>query len=206
MWKQLKRFYSKEVVNPLTKILSTSIKLNGPLSVHDYMNLCLIHPQYGYYMTRDVFGEKGDFITSPEISQMFGEMMGIWYIQHWQHQLKGQKLQSVNGKFQLVELGPGRGTLMMDMLRTMSQFEFIYRNVERVCLVEPSPFLRTLQKETLIPFSEKGLKIDWFDRVEDIPPQYSFWMAHEVFDAMPVYLFQVQFHLHRKQMMVGEKW
>jgi NADH dehydrogenase [ubiquinone] 1 alpha subcomplex assembly factor 7 len=130
-------------------------------------------------MYRDVFGSKGDFITSPEISQLFGELIGIWYV-HYYQSLKQAKT------IRMVELGPGRGTLMYDVLQTVKQFPFLYDRIESISLVEASPHLQKLQQEKLSVFDKK---MEWFDRIEDVPPSCSFYLAHEFFDALPVYQF-----------------
>ena len=106
------------------------------MPVDRYMELCLSHPTHGYYMKKDPFGINGDFTTAPEISQVFGEMIGVWLINKW------QELGSP-ANFALVELGPGRGTLMADILRTLKIAPALKPNVH---LVEISPFLSELQK------------------------------------------------------------
>jgi SAM-dependent MidA family methyltransferase len=100
----------KAVPNVLEKFLATTISTTGPISLSSYMRQCLTNPSGGYYINRDPFGRAGDFITSPEISQMFGELVGIWFLTQWMTQGRPKK-------FRLVELGPGRGTLMDDLLR-----------------------------------------------------------------------------------------
>ena len=92
--------------------ITAAIEREGPMRLDRYMALCLQHPRYGYYMTHDPFGAQGDFITAPEISQMFGEMVGLWLADAWA--LSGAPQQA-----RLVELGPGRGTLMADVLRAL---------------------------------------------------------------------------------------
>jgi len=98
-------------MSPLVAILREKIAAEGPISIADYMVLALSHPEHGYYMKRDPFGLRGDFITAPEISQIFGEMIGVWCAQVW--------MQMGAGPSSLVELGPGRGTLMADVLRAL---------------------------------------------------------------------------------------
>ncbi|KXZ43090.1 hypothetical protein GPECTOR_102g43 [Gonium pectorale] len=113
----------------------------GPISLAEYMQDCLTSPAGGFYMSRDVFGSAGDFVTSPEISQMFGEMVGIWCVHTWMEMGRPPRLQ-------LVELGPGRGTLMADLLRGTSAFRDFSRALE-VHLVEMSPALRAMQWRAL---------------------------------------------------------
>lgn len=117
---------------PLAQIIRDSIRATGPMPISRYMQFCLSHPTEGYYSKGDVFGRKGDFITSPEISQVFGEMVGIWLLSRWmaaqsavaaagtregQGQGQGQVGGGAKGGVRLIELGPGRGTLMDDVLR-----------------------------------------------------------------------------------------
>ncbi|KAF9314797.1 NADH dehydrogenase [ubiquinone] complex I, assembly factor 7 [Podila horticola] len=172
------------------------------MSVSHFMRQVLVNPLSGYYMKGDVFGTQGDFITSPEISQMFGELLGIWFLVQWQNIGKPSRVQ-------LVELGPGRGTLMMDMLRAASRFKEFKKAISGVHLVEASPGLRKLQRQTLcgIPISEEqidggsregitsaqrpdGLQISWHDVFDDLPGECSLVVAHEFFDALPIYKFE----------------
>jgi len=101
---------SERGMNPLAAEIAAMIAQDGPMSVESYMGLCLAHPVHGYYMTRDPLGADGDFVTSPEISQMFGELLGLWAAETW-------RLIGGPQPARLVELGPGRGTLMADALR-----------------------------------------------------------------------------------------
>lgn len=94
----------------LMEILKEKIRLNGPLTVAEYMHIVITNPTEGYYMKKEVIGGSGDFITSPEISQLFGEMMAIWFYSETQKMYSGKPLQ-------IVELGPGKGTLLIDILR-----------------------------------------------------------------------------------------
>ncbi|KAN0113582.1 DUF185 domain containing protein [Russula decolorans] len=174
-------------VTPVEKILLDTIKANGPVSFATYMQLCLSHPTEGYYMKPEnaVIGARGDFITSPEISQVFGELVGIWLLSQYLN--SGAK-----HDIQLVELGPGRGTLMDDILRTLSQFPHSRTSVKRVHLVESSPALRAVQEEKLQAWGGKSsLELHWHDSIEDIPTTdgvYTMLVAHEFFDALPFHL------------------
>ncbi|MGI9380375.1 MAG: class I SAM-dependent methyltransferase, partial [Methyloligellaceae bacterium] len=142
------------------------------------MELCLSHPQHGYYQSRYPFGRDGDFITAPEISQIFGEMIGIWILSVWQ-------LLGAPQSFNLVEVGPGRGTLMSDILRTLAIRPEV-REGSAVHLVETSRSLRDLQKKTL---SHWEGQITWHDRVTTVPPQTSILIANEFLDALPIQQF-----------------
>ena len=133
-------------------------------------------------MTNQVFGTKGDFTTSPEISQVFGELVAIWFIKLIQDS-------KIDGKIQLVELGPGRGTLMSDLLSTLKQFPFIYENISKVSLVEASPSMQKLQHQNLAKFHD--IEFQWFDRLHEVDECKSFYIAHEFFDALPIYQFKM---------------
>ena len=122
--------------------LASIIKFRGgPVTVAEYMQEVLTHPEFGYYMHRDVFGQRGDFITSPEVSQVFGELMGAWAVWQWTQLGKPKNAR-------LVELGPGRGTLMADLLRATAVFEAFAQSVS-VHMVEVSPALREMQRKSL---------------------------------------------------------
>ena len=111
----------------LSEQIDFQIRTSGPMSVATYMGLCLTHPSKGYYRTNDPLGAAGDFVTAPEISQMFGELIGFYVAQLF------QQMSSPN-PVTLLELGPGRGTLMADMLRVLSRLEG-FREAPRVCLL-----------------------------------------------------------------------
>lgn len=151
-----------EKETPLATLLKAMILARGPLSVADFMRTCLSHPQFGYYMHTEhsVFGSKGDFITSPEISQLFGELVGVWLVATWQSL-------GCPRRVALVECGPGKGTLMADVLKVAKKFPAFYEAIIRVDLVETSRHLRRVQADTLGLFLiEKETR--WYDRVEDI--------------------------------------
>lgn len=159
-------------MTPLAALLARRIAASGPISIADYMAECLLHPQHGYYSTRDPFGQAGDFTTAPEVSQMFGELIGLCLAQCWLDQ--GSPM-----PFCLAEVGPGRGTLMADALRAIAKVPGM-RAAAGVHLVEASPTLRARQAETL------GQGITWHDRVEDLPEMPLFIIANEFFDALPI--------------------
>lgn len=132
----------KELISPLGKDLKSYIKLKGPITLHDYMAQCLNHLMHGYYQSKgEVIGEKGDFITAPEVSQLFGEMIGIWCLSTWEQLGKPQKIN-------LVELGPGKGTLMKDLVGVTSKFS-AFKTAVFVHMVELSVPLRKAQYERL---------------------------------------------------------
>ncbi|KAF1953506.1 DUF185-domain-containing protein [Byssothecium circinans] len=190
---------------PLAKQLAQAIRTTGPISVAAYMRQCLTSDLGGYYTRQtdghDQFGAKGDFITSPEISQVFGELVGIWLYTEWIAQEK-------NGKVQIMEVGPGRGTLMSDVLRTISSFRPFAESVKDIYLVEASEQLRKQQaqllsgtdelKETDIGWTAPckyipGCKITWCEDIRLVPKEETstpFILAHEFFDALPIHVFQ----------------
>ncbi|MEY8837866.1 class I SAM-dependent methyltransferase [Cribrihabitans sp. XS_ASV171] len=157
----------------LTILLLERIAQDGPMSVADYMATCLMHPQYGYYSTRDPLGADGDFITAPEISQMFGELVGLSLAQSWLDQGRPSP-------FCLAELGPGRGTLMADMLRA-TQTVPGFTEAAEIVLVEASPALAAVQAQVL-----DGYTPSWTDSIENLPDLPLFLVANEFFDALPI--------------------
>ncbi len=163
-------------MKPLEDHIIALIRANGPLTIAEYMTLCLQHPQQGYYVTRDPLGTTGDFTTAPEISQMFGELIGLCLAQSWLD--AGQP-----SPFTLAELGPGRGTLMSDILRAANAVPG-FTDAADILLIETSPALCAIQRDTLSAFSPR-----WSDRLEpsDTP---LFLVANEFFDALPIRQFQ----------------
>lgn len=164
-------------MTPLARLLIERIRETGPITVADYMAECLLHPVHGYYTTRDPFGAGGDFTTAPEISQMFGELLGLALAQAWLD--RGSP-----APFTLAELGPGRGTLMADVLRATRGVPGFHA-AARVVLVEASPVLREVQGKTL-----SGHSPEWLTLVEDLPEAPLFLIANEFLDALPIRQFQ----------------
>lgn len=164
-----------EARSSLADEIRTLIAQEGPISVERYMALALGHPTLGYYMTRDPFGSAGDFITAPEISQMFGELLGLWAATVW-GRMDGPKA------FRLIELGPGRGTLMADALRAARALP-PFRAAIDVHLVETSPALRAAQRQNLEPL---GVAVTWHSSIDTIPAGPAIVLANEFFDALPV--------------------
>ncbi|WP_050930451.1 class I SAM-dependent methyltransferase [Aestuariivita boseongensis] len=161
----------------LRDLLAARIAAQGPITVAEYMAECLMHPRFGYYATRDPLGAQGDFITAPEISQMFGELIGLSLAQAWMDQ--GQP-----SPFTLAEAGPGRGTLMADALRATRAVPGFHAAAQ-VVLIEASPTLRDVQSQTLASHAPK-----WIDHVDALPQQPLFFIANEFFDALPIRQFQ----------------
>ncbi|MFV2034542.1 MAG: class I SAM-dependent methyltransferase, partial [Halocynthiibacter sp.] len=156
----------------LTQLL-TRITRDGPMSVADYMAECLLNPAHGYYATRDPFGAQGDFTTAPEISQMFGELLGLCLAQSWLDQ-------GAPASFVLAEPGPGRGTLMADVLRATAAVPG-FNAAAHLHLIEASPALRKIQRKTLA-----GSRATWHDQISDLPEGPLFLIANEFFDALPI--------------------
>ncbi len=148
----------------------------GPIPVSEYMALCLSDPRDGYYMTRDPLGRGGDFITAPEISQMFGELIAVWIASVWTS--LGEPGDAV-----VAEIGPGRGTLMKDMARTLRRVAPALRENSRFYLVETSPKLGWAQATTL---EGSGGRFDWVKTVDELPDGPLLIVGNELFDAIPV--------------------
>lgn len=160
-------------MNLLGEEIAALIRAEGPLPVSRYMGLCLGHPRHGYYMTRDPFGAAGDFTTAPEISQIFGELIGLWAAHLWQ-------AMGAPAKVRLVELGPGRGTLMADMLRAAHVLP-AFRAAIEVHLVETSPVLRAAQAHVL-----DGIVAHWHADLAGALDGPAIVIANEFLDALPV--------------------
>ncbi|CAM6127199.1 unnamed protein product [Calypogeia fissa] len=165
----------------LAKHISALIRFRGgPISIAEFMGEVLTNPNAGFYMNRDVFGSRGDFVTSPDSSQMFGEMLGIWSVLLWEQLGKPRELA-------LVELGPGRGTLMADLIRSTAKFTE-FSSAVRIHFVECSPTLRTMQEKALGFASMPKL---WHMELQEVPRGVPcVIIAHEFFDALPIHQFQ----------------
>ncbi len=137
---------------PLARLLIERIRRDGPIPVHDYMDACLNHTEHGYYRSRDAIGAQGDFITAPEISQVYGELIGLWAGVVWQQMGSPPRVH-------LVELGPGRGTLMRDALRAASRVPG-FRDALDVTLVEQNATLAAVQRKAL---GDRGVAVRWVD-------------------------------------------
>lgn len=196
-----KRSCSSSSINKsILKHLASKIIATGPISVAEYMREALTNPVLGYYVKNDMLGAGGDFITSPEISQIFGELLGVWCVIEWMAAGKSSALQ-------LVELGPGRGSLTSDILRVFSQLKGVLGETGiSIHLVEVSPKLSQVQAECLTGNQTQtydnnhtfyrsgttctGLPIYWYHSIEDVPRGFSIFLAHEFFDALPIHKFQ----------------
>jgi NADH dehydrogenase [ubiquinone] 1 alpha subcomplex assembly factor 7 len=163
-------------VTPLEAEIARTIAASGPITVAQFMMLCVGHPIYGYYRSRDPFGAAGDFVTAPEISQMFGELVGLWAACVWQQMGSPSPVH-------LVELGPGRGTLAKDALRAAAVVPE-FRAAVRLDLVEMSPLLRPRQQAAL---ADIDVPAAWHGDIAQVPNGPLIVVANEFFDALPVH-------------------
>lgn len=154
--------------------LAAVIARDGPISVARFMNAALLDPRFGYYMGRDPLGSAGDFITAPEISQMFGELIGLWCADLWRRQ-------GAPAPVRMVELGPGRGTLMADLLRAARALPG-FRAGLTMHLIEASPVLRAKQAAALADAQPA-----WHEHFGQVPAGPALVVANEFFDALPVH-------------------
>ncbi|MFZ0569480.1 MAG: SAM-dependent methyltransferase, partial [Rhodomicrobium sp.] len=161
-------------VTPLARKLAARMSAEGAVTLQDYMEACLYDPEYGYYKQRDPLGREGDFITAPEISQVFGELIGLWAGETWR--IAGEQ------EVRLIELGPGRGTLMADALRALRVLPGFVESAS-VHLIETSAPLRAAQEKAL---SGVRCPVSWHERIEEVPPGAAIVIANEFFDCLPV--------------------
>ena len=165
-------------MTPLEHIIREKIARDGGMTVAEYMTLCLAHPEHGYYQRPRTLGAEGDFITAPEASQIFGELIGAWIAAGWQAAGRPDP-------FLLVEAGPGRGLLMQDLLRAAGHMPG-FLDAVRIHLIETSAALKQEQKRRLEPL---GLAIAWHERIDDVPEGPLFFVGNEFLDALPVHHF-----------------
>ncbi len=160
--------------SPLLDIIRRRIESDGPMNLGEYMALCLGHPKHGYYMTRDPLGAAGDFTTSPEISQLFGEMIGAWLADMWIKM--GKPPECI-----LLECGPGRGTLMADIMRATKGVAG-FHSAMKIHLMEMSPVLRNRQSEVLANYETR-----WIDDLNALNSAIPVLIiGNEFLDALPV--------------------
>jgi NADH dehydrogenase [ubiquinone] 1 alpha subcomplex assembly factor 7 len=180
-------------LSPLDIEIRRRITAAGPMPVGEYMALCLGDPDHGYYTTRDPLGLRGDFITAPEISQMFGELIGLWMAAVWNQMGSPENIR-------IIELGPGRGTLMNDALRAVQMIP-AFRQALVVHLVEISPVLKKTQERTL---EHWDIDVSWHATLGDVPKGPAIVIANEFFDALPVNQAVKTGHgWHERQIEVG---
>jgi SAM-dependent MidA family methyltransferase len=168
------------------------IRTLGPIPANEFMAQCLFDPIEGYYTTREPFGAAGDFITAPEISQMFGELAAIWLYQAWSAIGRPKPLT-------LAEIGPGRGTLMKDMLRTFKRLDAAFLGETAFAMIEVSPRLAEIQKQTL---SVVDAKVSWHESLDTVPSGPLLIVGNELFDAVPIRQF-VRKNGEWRERMVG---
>jgi NADH dehydrogenase [ubiquinone] 1 alpha subcomplex assembly factor 7 len=181
-WLACGSFYGRAALpcdTPLLEEIKRRIALEGPMTVASYMALCLAHPQHGYYTNRDPLGAAGDFTTAPEISQMFGELIGLWAAEVW-HAMGSPT------PCHLVEMGPGRGTLMADALRAIAKIK-AFAEAITISLIETSPFLTHIQQERL---ASSPKPITWHQGLDTLPEGPMILFGNEFLDALPIRQFQ----------------
>jgi len=161
----------------LEQRLQKLIATQGPITISQFISLCLADKEQGYYHQADPFGAQGDFITAPEVSQMFGEMLGLWVVNIWQKWDQPQE-------FVFCEMGPGRGTLMDDMVRTIKKLSPDFFDHARVILIETSQKLRSVIAEKLKPHE---LAIEFADTVEKLPLCPLILVSNELLDCLPIH-------------------
>jgi len=160
---------------PLEAEVRRRIQMAGPMPVRQYMELCLNHPVHGYYTTRDPLGRSGDFITAPEVSQVFGELLGVWAASAWERMGQPENVR-------LVEIGPGRGTMMLDALRA-AQVVPAFRAAIVLHLVEISPALQQRQQQAMATLD---VPVMWHQTFDEVPDGPVIVLTNELFDALPV--------------------
>jgi NADH dehydrogenase [ubiquinone] 1 alpha subcomplex assembly factor 7 len=168
----------------LEQQLKARIHSGGPMNVADFMNIALYDPDHGYYTCGDPIGAEGDFITAPEISQIFGELIGLWAAETWRSQGQAAPLK-------LIELGPGHGTLMADIFHTLGRFASQADRLGdtiQAAMVEISPLLKNRQR---LKLGQWVKKITWHDDLASVPPGPAIILANEFFDALPIRQFEL---------------
>ncbi|QDZ02048.1 class I SAM-dependent methyltransferase [Nitratireductor mangrovi] len=163
-------------MNALGEKIAGLIRQTGPIPVGDYMAMCLFDPEHGYYTTRQPFGAAGDFTTAPEVSQMFGELVAVWLYSAW-------RLADIADRATIVEIGPGRGTLMADVIRTLRRLDPAFLAAAQIAMVEASPRLTEVQRRTL---ADAGAKVAWYGSFRDVPAGPLLVVGNEIFDALPL--------------------
>jgi SAM-dependent MidA family methyltransferase len=164
-----------ETITPLENEIRRRITAAGPMPLGQYMSLCLTDPKHGYYVTRDPLGRSGDFTTAPEVSQMFGELIGLWIVSVWQQMGSPDNIR-------VVELGPGRGTMMNDAMRA-AKIVPAFINAAVLHFVEISPVLQTIQEQTVSTIETPKT---WHTSIADVPAGPAIFVANEFFDALPI--------------------
>ena len=170
----------------MNKIINT-LKEKKSIPLDQFINIALYDKRFGYYMKKNPFGKKGDFITSPLISNLFGEMLAIWCVAFWKHIGKPRKIL-------LVELGPGDGSLCKDLLKTFKQFKNFYNSLE-INLLEISNKLKTIQKVKI-----DNRKVKWIKNIKEINYGPIIFLGNEFFDGLPIK------QIYKKEKLFFEKY
>ncbi|MDE1901180.1 MAG: SAM-dependent methyltransferase [Alphaproteobacteria bacterium] len=179
-------------MNALEAIIRDAIDARGAMTIAAYMEMALQHPQYGYYRVREPVGRAGDFVTAPEVSQMFGEMIGMWCAQSW-------KMLGCPSPFALVELGPGCGTMMRDILRATAHVGG-FHDAMQLFLIDSDAALRDRQREALADRPPR-----YIETIGQLPSMPAMIVANEFFDALPVRQFEMTFQgWAERVVVVGE--
>ncbi|VDL60584.1 unnamed protein product [Hymenolepis diminuta] len=182
-----KCYFSPSMKEDLHSIICRQIRSVGPMSVAEYMRLALHHPTHGYYKNSSVIGPDGDFITAPEISQIFGELLGIWIVSEW-------KKCGGNTPFDIVEFGPGRGSLMASVLRSLYRFPAGSSSFSHLRFIERSDNFREHQESAIssvLKTHHISPQVTWHSSLDEIPTGITtFFIANEFFDALPIHRFQ----------------
>lgn len=176
----MQQHVNKTAADTLAAHLERRIRAFGPLTVDAFMAEVLTHPRHGYYVARQPFGRDGDFITAPEVSQMFGELIGAWMAHAWTAMGRPAPVH-------LIELGPGRGVLMQDALRAMRSTPLGGAPALHVHLVEVSPTLADVQRRAL---ADSGWDVTWHKTFAEVPEGQTLLVANELFDALPIRQFE----------------
>ena len=156
----------------MNKIINI-LKEKKSIPLDQFINIALYDKKFGYYMKKNPFGEKGDFITAPLISKLFGEMLAVWCVAFWEHIGKPNKIL-------LVELGPGDGSLCKDLLKAAKQFKNFYNSLE-INLLEISDKLKAIQKTKI-----NNKKVKWIKKIREINYGPVIFLGNEFFDALPI--------------------
>jgi SAM-dependent MidA family methyltransferase len=184
-----------EPMTPLDVEIRRRIDAAGPMPVGQYMALCLTDPQHGYYVTRDPLGARGDFTTAPEVSQMFGELVGLWIVAVWHQMGKPDNVR-------IVELGPGRGTMMKDALRAAKVMPG-FLDAAVLHLVEINPVLQAIQEQTL---AGSHVPSFWHKTLNEVPRGPAIVVANEFFDALPIdQVIKMTDGWHRRTIGIGDE-
>ena len=166
------------MISKLEQYLKQLIKINGYITLDNFLSIVIKY----YYSKKESIGADKDFITAPEISQMFGEIIGVYLGNYWLNNLKG--------KFTLVELGPGKGLLMNDILRATKNIPKMHDNIEEIALIEISPILKQQQERTLKSYD--NIKINWYEDLNSIDGNSYLIIANEFFDALPIKQYHIE--------------